>query len=102
MPDMPDIPDAADTPRYIVSDACISFTEALISYRGSVIDLDDANAAGRDLFAWFQDQNASTLAAAPLAKRSVVLGILAIQKNGTETVDEAVDLIKETYQHYSA
>ena len=94
------MPDTIETPRYIVSDACISFSEVLISCRASVTTLDEANAVGRDLFTWFQAQNAVTAECALFAKRSVALGVLAIQKNGTETVEDAVELIKETYLHY--
>jgi hypothetical protein len=94
--------DPTQTANFIVSDACISFTEALISYRSSVVTLDGANTLGKDLFAWFLGTGAVTEVYAPLAKRSVELGILAIQKNGTETVDEAIDLIKDTYTNYSS
>jgi len=38
------------SPEYCVSDACISFTEAIIQYRHSLMSVDDAQAAGEDLF----------------------------------------------------
>jgi hypothetical protein len=92
--------DPKEAPNYIVSDACISLTETLITCRASVVSLDEANGIGRDLYSWFQSQNAITDERAVYAKRSVELGIRAIQGNGTETVEDAVDLIKETYVHY--
>lgn len=93
--------DAKNTPNYIVSDACISLTETLIACRSAVITLDDANGVGRDLYDWFKTQDAITDERAAFAKRSVDLGIRALQGNGTETVEEAVELIKETYTHYA-
>jgi hypothetical protein len=94
--------DPTQSPSYIVSDACISFTEALLSYRSSVVTVDDANSIGQDLFAWFKNVGAITDDNALLAKRSVDLGKLTLQRNSVETVDETVELIHDTYTHYSS
>lgn len=68
--------------------------------RSSVMTVDDANTAGRDLYAWFQGQDAVTDARAAFAKRSIDLGIRAIESCGSETVEDVVTLIKETYLRY--
>ena len=68
--------------------------------RASVMTVDEANSSGRDLFSWFQAQNAITDEKAVYAKRSVDLGIRAIEGSGSEMVDDAISLIKETYTRY--
>ncbi len=88
-------------PKFILSDACISLTESLLKYRASVTTVDDANQIGRDLFDWFVAQGAATDANAPYASRSIGLGIVTLEKNSVETIEDAVSLIQETYQHYT-
>lgn len=89
------------SPEFIVSDACISFTEALLSCRSSVVTVDEANAIGRELYTWFSDQGAINDDKACFAKRSIQLGIVTLEKNSVETIDETVTLIQETYAHYT-
>ncbi len=94
---MPDTP----SPEYAVSDACISFSEAIIQYRHSLMSVDDAQEAGQNLFTWFQENGGTTAATAPFAVRSTALGTLAISKTNSQSADDVIQMIKETYQHYT-
>jgi flagellar basal body rod protein FlgG len=96
------MPETPQSPQYNVSDACISFTETLITCRSSVVSVDDANSFGQDLYSWFKGQGAIDPDKAPFAVRSVGLGKLTLQKSSVETVEEAVQMIKDTYEHYTA
>ena len=87
--------------EYTVSDACISFTEAIIQYRHSLMSVDDAQAAGEDLFTWFKEQGGLSADTAPFAARSVGLGTLAITKTNSQSADDVIRMIKETYGHYT-
>jgi hypothetical protein len=89
------------TPEYAVSDACISFTEAIIQYRHSLMSVDDAQDAGQNLFTWFKENGGLTADNAPFAARSVALGTLAISKTNSQSADDVIQMIKETYQHYT-
>jgi hypothetical protein len=93
--------DTPPTPEYTVSDACISFSEAIIQYRPSLMSVDDANQAGQDLFAWFQENGGTTAETAPFAVRSVALGTLAIEKTNSQSADDVIQMIKDTYQDYT-
>ncbi len=93
--------DATATPNYIVSDACISFSEALILYRSAVLTPGDAQSTGQDLFAWFQSEGAVTDANAPLAKRSVDFGILTLKQSTLQSAADVVELIQQTYLRYA-
>jgi hypothetical protein len=94
---MPDNP----SPEYAVSDACMSFSEAIIQYRRSLMTVDDANQAGQDLFTWFKENGGTTADTAPFAVRSVGLGTVAISKTNSQSADDVIRMIKETYQHYT-
>ncbi|HZP58766.1 MAG TPA: hypothetical protein VFB27_00475 [Opitutaceae bacterium] len=96
------MPESTSTPNYIVSDACISFAEALISCRSAVISAEEAKCFGQDLFTWFQNQGAVTAANAPLAKRSVEFGILALRQSSVLSAADIVGLIQDTYSHYAS
>lgn len=95
------MPDSTPSPEYTVSDACISFTEAIIQYRHSLMSVDEAQDAGQDLFTWFKDNGGLTADTAPFAVRSVALGTLAISKTNTQSADAVVQMIKDTYEHYT-
>jgi hypothetical protein len=89
------------TPEYTVTDACISFSEAIIQYRPSLMSVDEYNETGQDLFTWFQENGGTTAETAPFAVRATALGTLAIQKSHSQSADDVVQLIKDTYQHYT-
>ncbi len=93
--------DTTSTPEYTVSDACISFTEAIIEHRQTLMSIDDAQASGQDLFTWFKDNGGTTDATAPFAVRSVALGTLAIEKSNAQSADDVIQMIKDTYDHYT-
>lgn len=95
------MPDSTSSPEYTVSDACISFTEAIIQYRHSLLSVDEAQDAGQDLFTWFKDNGGLTADTAPFAVRSTALGTLAISKTNTQSADAVVQMIKDTYEHYT-
>jgi len=95
------MPDSPPSPEYTVSDACISFTEAIIQYRHSLMSVDDAQAAGQDLFTWFKEHGGLTADTAPFAVRSTALGTLAISKTNSQSADDVIQMIKETYEHYT-
>jgi len=95
------MPDATSSAIYIVSDACISFSEALLSYRSAVITPAEAQSTGQDLFTWFQGEGAVTDANAPLAKRSVDFGILTLKQSNLQSAADVVELIQDTYTHYA-
>jgi hypothetical protein len=89
------------TPEYTVTDACISFSEAIIQCRPSLMSVDEANQAGQDLFTWFQDNGGITVETAPFAVRATALGTLAIQKSHSQSADDVIQMIKDTYEHYT-
>jgi hypothetical protein len=89
------------SPKITVSSACISFTEALLACRASVVTVDLANAFGQDLYTWFQGQGAITNENAPIASRSVDLAITALKSNGGVTAEDSVALVQKTYLHYT-
>lgn len=95
------MPDATPSPEYSVSDACISFTEAIIQYRHSLMSVDEARQAGQDLFTWFQENGGTTADTAPFAVRSVALGTLVIEKTTSSSAEDVIQMIKDTYQHYT-
>lgn len=90
------------SPNYIVSDACISFAEALISCRSAVLSPEEAKCFGQDLFTWFQNQGAVTETNAPLAKRAVDFGILTLRQSSLQSAADVVGLIQDTYSHYAS
>jgi hypothetical protein len=95
------MPDPTPSPEYTVSNACISFTEAIIQYRHSLMSVDEAQDAGQDLFTWFKDNGGLTAEMAPFAVRSVALGTLAIAKTTSQSADAVIQMIKDTYEHYT-
>jgi hypothetical protein len=95
------MPDSTSTPEYTVTNACISFSEAIIQYRPSLMSVDEANETGQDLFTWFQENGGTTADTAPFAVRATALGTLAIQKSHSQSADDVVQMIKDTYEHYS-
>ena len=95
------MPDSTPSPEYTVSDACISFTEAIIEYRHSLMSVEDAQDAGQDLFTWFKENGGITAERAPFAVRSVALGTLAISKTNSQSADAVIQMIKDTYEHYT-
>lgn len=91
----------ADAPsQYTVADACMSFTQA-INGRHSLMSPDTAADVGQGLFTWFQEQGALTAELAPFAVRSVAMGTSAVQTGKSMSVDDIVDQIKSTYEHYT-
>jgi hypothetical protein len=95
------MPDPNCSPEYSVSDGCISFTEAIIQYRHSLMSVDEAQEAGQDLFTWFKENGGLTAEKAPFAVRSVALGTLAIEKTSSQSADAVIQMIKDTYEHYT-
>jgi len=91
---------ANPTPRVIVSDKCIGYSEALLQYRRAVVTDSDAAEEGRELFTWFDGTGALTEDRAPIAARCVDLGITLL-KNSSDTIDRITENIKEAYQHYA-
>ena len=53
------------------------------------------------MFTWFQENGGTTAATAPFAVRSTALGTLAISKTNSQSADDVIQMIKETYQHYT-
>ena len=95
------MPDAIPSPEYSVSDACISFTEAIIQYRHSLMSVDEAQEAGQDLFTWFKENGGTTADTAPFDVRSIALGTLTIEKTTSSSAEDVIQMIKDTYQHYT-
>ena len=93
--------DCNSSPEFTVSDACISLTEAIIQYRHSLMSVDEAQDAGQDLFTWFKENGGLAAEKAPFAVRSVALGTLAIQKTNSQSADAVIQMIKDTYEHYT-
>ena len=96
------MPDSTSSPNYIVADACISFSEALISCRSAVITPEEAKSLGQDLFTWFQNQGAITDENAPLAKRSIDFGILVLRQSSVQSAADVIELIHDTYSKYAS
>ena len=94
------MPDSTN-PEYCVSHACISFTEAIITYRHSLMSVDEAQSAGEDLFTWFKENGGLTADKAAFAARSTALGTLAITKTNSQSADDVIQMIKDTYEHYT-
>ena len=95
------MPEATPSPEYSVSDACISFTEAIIQYRHSLMSVDEAQEAGQDLFTWFKENGGTTADTAPFAVRSIAMGTLIIAKTTSSSAEAVIQMIKDTYQHYT-
>ena len=95
------MPDPNCSPEYSVSDACISFTEAIIQFRHSLMSVDEAQDAGQDLFTWFKENGGLAADKAPFAVRSVALGTLAIEKTSSQSASDVIQMIKDTYEHYT-
>ena len=87
------------TPRSIVSDKCIAYTEALLQYRRAVLTDEEATEEGRNLFTWFEGIGALTDDNAPIASRSVDLGITLL-KTSIGTVDFITGQIEDSYTHF--
>lgn len=66
------------------------------------MSVDEANSTGKELYSWFKAQGATDPSKAPFAVRSVELGKLTLQKYSIETADEAIELIHDTYEHYTS
>ena len=92
------MPDAAA--QFSVADACISFTQA-INDRHSLMSPDIAQDTGQDLFTWFKEKDGLGADRAPFAVRSVAMGTNALQTGKSMSVDDIVDMIKSTYEHYT-
>lgn len=89
------------TPRILVSDKCIGFTEALLQYRRPVLTDQEALEIGQELFSWFDNNGALTEDKAPIATRSVDLGVTLL-KTSVDTAERIVDQIRDSYLHYAA
>ncbi len=86
--------------QFSVADACISFTQA-INDRHSLMSPDIAQDTGQDLFTWFKEKDGLSADRAPFAVRSVAMGTSALQTGKSMSVDDIVDMIKSTYEHYT-
>lgn len=92
---------ADQTPKAIVSSKCIAYSEALLSYRRSVVTDQQAIQEGRDLFAWFQAKGAvASDEKAAIAARCVDLGV-SLLKAGSEAVDRITTHIRDAYAGYA-
>lgn len=92
---------ADPTPKAIVSSKCIAYSEALLSYRRSVVTDQQAIQQGHDLFAWFQAKGAmANDEKAAIAARCVDLGVTLL-KSGSETVDRVMTHIRDAYVSYA-
>jgi hypothetical protein len=86
--------------QFAVADACMSFTQA-INDRHSLMSPDIAQSTGESLFTWFKEQDALNADRSPFAVRSVSMGTSALQTGKPMSVDDIVDMIKSTYEHYT-
>jgi len=89
-----------DTPRFIVSDKCIAFSQTLLTNRRTVHTRDQCNARRWALFDWFDSNGALTPERAPIAARCIDLGITLL-KNSTSTTADIVEQVKSAYTHYA-
>ncbi|HOD46654.1 MAG: hypothetical protein KBG39_08440 [Opitutaceae bacterium] len=89
-----------DTPRFIVSDKCIAFSQTLLTNRRTVHTDQDAVGTGNTLFDWFDSNGALTAERAPIAARCIELGITLL-KNSTSATADIVEQVKSAYMHYA-
>lgn len=84
--------------RSKVAEACLSFGGDLLKARTSSVSSDDAQESVKDLFRWFESQDAFSEGNYGIAIHAVEFGAEVLRNRKTATVEEAIEAIQGIYK----